>query len=120
VWVDIGCLADFPEGRATVITVDRRALGLIRWHDKVFALRSVCPHQSGPLCEGPVRPYLDADLPSSNVAIDDDRPVIACPWHGWEFDVQTGRLVTGGPERVRTFPVEIREERVLLNFASGK
>jgi nitrite reductase/ring-hydroxylating ferredoxin subunit len=38
----------------------------------------VCPHFGGPLDDAPV----------------DDRGIVTCPWHGYRFDVRTGRRVT--------------------------
>ena len=51
---------------------------------------AICPHQSGPLAK--------AEL---------NNGVVICPWHGYEFDVRTGRLVDsakrlGSRNRVRS------------------
>jgi nitrite reductase (NADH) small subunit len=39
-------------------------------------------------------------------------PVLACPWHGWEFDIRTGKLITGEAHSVRTYPVRVRGGRI--------
>jgi nitrite reductase/ring-hydroxylating ferredoxin subunit len=49
----------------------------------------------------------------------DAAPVIACPWHGWEFDVGTGEAIWDPAVRVRTFPVEIVADRVLIEIGSS-
>ena len=40
------------------------------------------------------------------MAVDDTRPVLSCPWHGWQFDVATGKAVTNQRLRARTYAVE--------------
>jgi len=36
--------------------------------------------------------------------------IIRCPWHGWEFDIKTGRSIFN-PHRVRVKSYEVRVER---------
>ena len=45
----------------------------------------------------------------------DAAPVIACPWHGWEFDVESGEAVWNPSQRIRTYPVDIAGGRVLVD-----
>ena len=56
--------------------------------------------------------------------------ILRCPWHGWEFDLTTGRSifnphrtrvkryeVTVGPDpSVQTFPLTVRDGVVLLHL----
>ncbi len=52
------------------------------------AFEARCPHQLGPLDDAPV---VDG--------------IITCPWHGYRFDVRTGRHVDGGRLRLTHVPV---------------
>ena len=45
-------------------------------------------------------------------------PVLACPWHGWEFDVRTGRGIRDRTYRARTYRVEIADGRVLVDLGA--
>jgi nitrite reductase/ring-hydroxylating ferredoxin subunit len=45
---------------------------------------TVCPHLGGPLEEATV-----------------EEGVVTCPWHGYRFDVRSGRCVSGQPFRLR-------------------
>jgi nitrite reductase/ring-hydroxylating ferredoxin subunit len=113
--VDVGAPDLYPEGRAVIVRAGGRDIGIIRWQDRFYALRNVCPHQSGPLCAGLVHPQvLGADEPGV-LRLDQSRPVIACPWHGWEFDLRTGRALSADDERVKTYPVEVDAGRVLVD-----
>ena len=47
----------------------------------------------------------------------DARAKLSCPWHGWEYDVRTGRSLCE-PEkvRVRTYPARVEDGRVLVEL----
>jgi nitrite reductase/ring-hydroxylating ferredoxin subunit len=59
----------------------------------LYAVQGACTHARGPLCEGAV--WGD---------------IVSCPWHGSEFNVRTGEVVTGPAERpLKTYRVEVDE-----------
>jgi nitrite reductase/ring-hydroxylating ferredoxin subunit len=35
---------------------------------------------------------------------------VTCPWHGWQYDVTTGKLVTNPAIGVKTYKIEVRGE----------
>lgn len=43
--------------------------------------------------------------------------VLTCPWHGWEFDVCTGRALANPQARVRAYPVRRAGERLLVELS---
>ena len=62
----------------------------------LYAIQNTCTHAGGPLCEG----SLWGD-------------VVGCPWHGSEFNVRTGEVVSGPAEEpVKTYKVEVVEGAV--------
>jgi nitrite reductase (NADH) small subunit len=113
--VDVGADAEFVNGAPRIVVIDGREIGVVRWGDKFYAMRNHCPDQGGPLCAGPVRLHLAAGPAGEHVelAFEEGRPVIACPWHHYEFDLQTGHEVRGG-RRAITYQVEVDGGRVLL------
>jgi nitrite reductase/ring-hydroxylating ferredoxin subunit len=112
--VDVGRLDDFQDRDVTVIAVDGREIGVVRWSDDVYALANLCAHQRGPLCRGTLSPKLESREPGA-VELMEGTPVIACPWHGWEFDVRTGRAIWDEGYAVRTYPAQVKNGRVLLD-----
>ena len=58
--IDIGSPSDFAEGTVTVTQVGKHQIGVIRWGGTLYAVRNVCPHQSGPVCSGQLLPLLTA------------------------------------------------------------
>jgi nitrite reductase/ring-hydroxylating ferredoxin subunit len=116
VFVDVTALDDLEERRPKLATVEGREIGIIRWNGEVYALRNVCPHQFGPVCRGHVMPLITGGL-DERLDADADRPVLVCPWHGWEFDVATGKSAWGDtPYRyhLKTYEVRIENGRVLV------
>lgn len=112
--IDVGSLDEFPEESIRVVAVGSREIGIVRWHgDDVYALHNRCPHMAGPLCLGALGPRLDG-LPGTVER--SDVPIVACPWHHWEFDVRTGRSLWGEPARVKTYSVSVEGGRVLVEL----
>ncbi len=115
---DIGSVRDFRDGQVAIVTVGRTEIGIIRWYGKIYGVSTVCAHQGGPLCRGVLAGRLTA-LHPGDMTLQDAAPVIACPWHGWEFDVSTGEAIWDPAMRVRTFPVEIVADRVLIETGAA-
>ena len=68
------------------------------------------------MCTGSLSGTFVAGDPHQYVYGRDDR-VLRCPWHGWEFDLETGRSLLE-PDRVglRTYRVEVRDGLVILRI----
>jgi nitrite reductase/ring-hydroxylating ferredoxin subunit len=50
---------------------------------------------------------------------DSDRLVLSCPWHGWEFDVETGRAIWDESYRAKTYATTVRDGRVLVEIGGS-
>ena len=72
-------LADLTPGVPRLIETDGKRVVVIRIGDRVHALSDVCAHKGGPLSDG--------KLTGTR---------LACPWHGWMYDVRTGQCVFPG------------------------
>ncbi|MBV8566694.1 MAG: Rieske (2Fe-2S) protein [Methylobacteriaceae bacterium] len=112
---DIGAAHDFAERQVRIVDVAQRQIGIVRWRGDFYALSNICSHQGGPLCRGVLSGRLGATAPGE-IVLDDTVPLIACPWHGWEFDVRTGRAILDPTLRVRTYPVRVAAGRVILDL----
>ena len=118
-FVDVGEIEDFPEGKPKIVQLAGREVGVTRWRGEVFALRNICPHQYGPVCGGYAMPMVVGDV-NGVLEVDDDRLVMVCPWHGWEFDARTGAAAWGKSHyKLKTYPAKIEDGRVLVD-AGGR
>jgi nitrite reductase/ring-hydroxylating ferredoxin subunit len=92
--VVVGKVSDFENGDRKIIDVNGKSIGVFRVDDQFYALRNRCPHQFGPLCAGTLAPRAVSSGPG-DVRLDSGPPLIACPWHGWEYDLATGQSFMG-------------------------
>jgi nitrite reductase (NADH) small subunit len=112
---DLGPVDAFAEGAVRVVDAGGWEVGVVRWQDRFYTVRNVCPHEAGPVCRGLVKPHLVSGGGPGLMGVDDDIPVLACPWHGWEFDVRDGRCLSGDARGVKTYPTSVRGGRVLVD-----
>jgi nitrite reductase/ring-hydroxylating ferredoxin subunit len=110
--VVVARLEDFPPGERKIVSAGRRSIGVFRVGDRFYALRNRCPHQGGPLCLGRVAPWAVSDGPGDFRMAGPS--LLACPWHGWEYDLETGQSFMGpGEQRVKAYDVAVeRGERI--------
>jgi nitrite reductase (NADH) small subunit len=117
--VDVGGENEFEEGAVRLVEVGRRSIGIVRWRGAVHALRNLCPHQGGPACRGLLRPLLKPDSAIGGIALDEERLVLSCPWHGWEFDVVTGHSLWDDTCKLGKYRVAVESGRVLIEIGGG-
>jgi nitrite reductase/ring-hydroxylating ferredoxin subunit len=98
---------EIPPGGRKIVEVAGRSIGVFNLGGEYFALRNRCPHQGGPLCEGRVWGAIEADRPGE-LRYSRGGEILACIWHGWEFDIRTGQSWCD-PEklRVRRYDVDV-------------
>lgn len=103
-----GAIEDIPPGSRKIVEIGGRSIGLFNVNGTVYALRNRCPHQGGPLCEGRHTGFLEATAPGE-FQYTRRGEFLRCPWHGWEFDITTGRSWVD-PARLRTsrYPVSVQ------------
>ena len=105
--VVVAPLRSFPSGERRIVEVGGRSIGVFRVGESFFGIRNRCPHQGGPLCLGHVLGGAFADAPGSSPLVGDPLR-IACPWHGWEYDLDTGQSFMGTlAPGVRSYGVEL-------------
>lgn len=98
-WVDVCAPLDIENMRAVIAplpTGDRVAV--FRYGNKISAVTNACRHQNGPLGEGRI---IDGS--------------ITCPWHGWQYNPDTGRSPAPFSEKIETYNVKIENNRVMLD-----
>jgi nitrite reductase (NADH) small subunit len=105
---------DVPDAGGLLVSVDGVEIGVFRVGDRFVAFRNVCPHFGAPVCRGTVA---GTTLPSRvyEYAYGREGEILQCPWHGWEFDLLTGRhLVAGSRARLRQYPVEVHGDDLYI------
>ena len=126
--------AELPPGTRKLVRVGSRDIVVLNVAGELFALSDACPHKGGSLCEGRLTGLIESNEPGayrySRVG-----EIIRCPWHGWEFDVRTGKSwcdpermrlrsyevaiepgakLAAGPYVAETFPVTLEDDYVVI------
>lgn len=101
--------SELPPGERRIVELAGRSIGVFNVDGDYLAIANTCPHQRAPLCKGTLAMTADADRADEWVWRE-DTTVIRCPWHGWEFDLRTGRSVFN-PHRmgVMTYQVALED-----------
>lgn len=108
-------LHELEEAKAKIVSVEGRSIGIFKSNGKIYAVRNLCPHKRAPVCRGQLRgTFLPSD-PSSFV-FGMENQVLQCPWHGWEFDLETGEQMSGKSSRLTLYPVKLQDGSVFLDL----
>jgi len=116
-------LQALPAGERTIVEIGKRSIGIFNVNGSLYAIKNRCPHQGAELCRGTVGgTMLPTERPGEyHYALDGQ--VLRCPWHFWEFDITTGKMIfVPDPKRVKTYDVTIEqaaEEPTLERYEVG-
>ena len=111
----IGELADIADGEHRVFLVGTFEVGVFRQGDRVLAWENRCPHAGGPVCQGRIYRKVEEVLAPDRTSLGlrfTQTPQIVCPWHGYEFDIATGRHPGDSKLRLRPVEVVVRDGRI--------
>lgn len=116
----VGSVEEFSDGSRKTILVEGKEITVFRRDGEFYAILNWCPHQSGPLCEGMVTgttsETFDRDTLESDLEWIKDGEIIVCPWHGWQFDMDSGDSMSDPDISVPTYPVEVEGETVTITL----
>jgi nitrite reductase/ring-hydroxylating ferredoxin subunit len=93
-------LSDIPAGSIKEVQLGGKVLALANVGGTFYAIDNTCLHRGGPLGQG----HLEGS-------------VVTCPWHGWQFDVSTGKAVQNPSAGVGCFRTEVQGDEVLVDIA---
>jgi nitrite reductase (NADH) small subunit len=91
--------ADIAAGTIREVDVNGKLLAVANVGGTFHAIDNTCLHRGGPLGDGPL-----------------EGNVVTCPWHGWQYDVTTGKVSQNPSVGVACYPVEIRAGEVYVDL----
>lgn len=98
-WCRVGRAGEIAEGRAMIAVLpDGKRVAVFRHQGRLSAIANACAHQNGPLGEGRILNCL-----------------VTCPWHGFQYDVTTGRSPAPFTETVPTYNIRLDGDVVLVD-----
>src|SRR5215472_13940458 len=114
----VGPANGIPEGGGVLVVADGVEVGVFRVGGELRAYENRCVHQGGPVCTGEIigryEQVLNPDRTVSHERFVDEEPRLVCPWHGWEYDLRTGRCAADRRYGLRRFPVTERDGDVYV------
>ena len=97
-FVKVARVDEVPPGEMKIVEVEGQEVVLANVDGDIVAFGSECTHRGGPLGEG--------------ILTDD---VVECPWHGGQFNVRTGEVVSPPPGNpISTFQVQVEGDDVRI------
>jgi 3-phenylpropionate/trans-cinnamate dioxygenase ferredoxin subunit len=98
---------------------------VLRHGDRFYAFENRCAHSGGPIAEGTVIGRVEAVLGPDMTCLGErfsaDELHLVCPWHGWEYDLDSGQSFMGGAMAgVRSYGVGLERGGSLLEEAMAR
>ena len=88
---------EIPAGTIREFQLNGKTVAIANVDGKLYAINNVCLHRGGPLGEGELK-----------------GKIVTCPWHGWTYDVTTGKTTMNPAVGVETYPIEIKGDDVFV------
>ncbi len=102
-WTRVASLSDIAAGEAKAIKLDDgRSIALFNVDGRIYATDNQCPHMGYPLTRGAVR-----------------HGILTCDWHGRSFDLEGGGCFNRECDDLQTFPVEIHDSEIWIQFGDA-
>ena len=103
----VAAVAEIPAGGRKRVEINGRPIAVFNVGGEYLALYDRCPHEGGSLCAGKLTGLVESAGPG-DYRIRRQGEIVRCPWHGWEFDLRTGRSHCDPRRlRVRSYPAGV-------------
>jgi len=87
-----GAAKEFPCGEKVICVANVNGT--------ITAMDNVCLHRGGPLGQGEI-----------------ENGKVVCPWHGWQWDPQTGQAAHNPNAKLALYPLKVENGDVLIEIA---
>jgi len=85
-----------------IVNVGKKKVALFNYNGKISAIANACLHKAGPLGLGEVTAKYDGMY-------------VSCPWHGWEYNIETGSAPPGFPDQQALYEVKMDSEFISIS-----
>lgn len=111
---------EIQPGERMIVDIEETSVGIFNIDGELYTLENKCAHQGGPVCTGKQQGAIEAEFVEPGERVEEkfseDVPAIACPWHGFEYDVRTGEHVGDDSYNLRTFDVVVEDGEVYIDL----
>jgi nitrite reductase (NADH) small subunit len=88
----VGRVEEIPPGSIRAFQVDEEEIAIANVGGELFATQQHCLHLRGPLGDGRL-----------------EGTTLSCPWHGWQYDVTTGKNEFDHAIQLQTYEVKVED-----------
>ncbi|MEI8033471.1 MAG: Rieske 2Fe-2S domain-containing protein [Chlorobiaceae bacterium] len=96
-------VAELPENSHRTVSAGVRSIALFHYDGTITALDHACIHKGADLGQGTVRSLADGER------------YVTCPWHGWQYNLKTGKAPEDYPDRQALYEVRVEDGMILVS-----
>jgi len=105
---------EIAPGTSKLVHVGSRQIAVFNVAGEFLAIANRCPHEGGELCKGKLVALIESDEPGV-IRVSRHGELVRCPWHGWEFDLRTGKSwCDPARTRVKSYDVAVEQGASLI------
>jgi nitrite reductase (NADH) small subunit len=108
--------ADLPIGGRRIVSVGAYSIGVFRIESGYHGIINYCPHEGADLCKGRLTGTNVATDKVSNYEWGCEGRILRCPWHKWEFDLETGRHLADSSFRAKTYRIIVSDGQLTIEL----
>ncbi len=116
--IEVCKIEEIEHGESKIVKIKGVEVGVFNIEGEFYALLNSCQHQRGPVCTGDIRRRVGGDVPSLGKLPDEyftDDYVVICPWHGWSYDIRTGKHAGDPNIEIPTYKVVVEDKTIYLD-----
>ena len=98
-FVKVAKKSELAPGTSKRIEINNKEIALFHIDGNFFAIDDMCPHRGGSLSEGFV-----------------ESGVVSCPWHGWQFQLESGECLTDPGVCQTKYAVKVEGDDIFVSL----
>jgi nitrite reductase (NADH) small subunit len=99
-FIKLASASELPsENRAKEFPCGDKVICVANVNGAITAMENVCLHRGGPLGQGTI-----------------EGGKVVCPWHGWQWDPQTGQAVHNPNAKLAVYPIKVENGDVMIEI----
>lgn len=115
-FVRVATVDEIPRGRGIGVDVGGIEVSIFHVNDEFYAISNRCAHQQAPLSKaGEKKINAEHTWTDSRGGVNEEECTVSCPWHLWEWDLETGVHEASG-KRIGTFDCKTEGGNVLVRI----
>jgi nitrite reductase/ring-hydroxylating ferredoxin subunit len=122
--VNVGAASEFADPGRKLVGFENFEVAVFKLGGEFFAYLNHCPHMGGPACQGKiiakVEEVIADDRTSKGFAFSKTKMHVVCPWHGFEFDIRTGRHPGNPKARLRPIKLAVVDGDVIITVPDAR